>query len=167
MKQRYYITQDFLKSRLKYDEITGIFTWIFRNSNRIKIGDRAGALGVDGYIYIRINDILYKSHRLAFLYVYGYLPEEVDHINMIKDDNRICNLRDSNKSKNGWNKKVRSDSKSGHKGVHYDKEINKYQAKIMANKISYFIGRFDTIEEAAAAYEKAAIELHGEFARSK
>lgn len=88
------LTQAELKRKLHYDPDTGIFTWkVF--SPGITIGKVAGAIS-SGYIRIKVHPSLQYAHRLAWLYVYGYFPEHgTDHINGIKTDNRIANLREA------------------------------------------------------------------------
>lgn len=85
----------------------------------------------------------------------------VDHINHNRLDNRKCNLRICTIQENGLNKKVSPNNKLGVKGVR--KLGNKYQARISFNGKRIFIGSFDTLEEAQAAYNQKANELHGEF----
>ena len=95
-----YVNSKKLKEILYYDKDTGFFVWkkdIF-NLNKYKLadqGDVAGCMSNCGYIQISIKSKLYSAHRLAWLYTYGHFPElEIDHINRIRNDNRIENLRD-------------------------------------------------------------------------
>jgi len=125
------MTQSRLKELFRYDKNSGLFYWIKRTSNRIKVGDIAGNLSADGYIEIRLDKKLYKAHRLAWLYVYGALPMlNIDHINHNKTDNRIENLRDVTFQKNSQNTKMHKDNKSGKMGVHYSKRDNVWIAYI-------------------------------------
>ena len=92
---------------------------------------------------------------------------DVDHINGDALDNRKENLRICTRSENCRNKKVRSDSKSGYKGVHQRPPNGRYQAYIgdpTRKGRHMYLGHHDSAEEAARAYDKKAIELHGEFA---
>ena len=129
----------------------------------MSVGQRAGArLGnSSGYIGIKIDGILYQAHRLAFLYVHGFLPATIDHINQSKVDNRIVNLRGCTRSQNAANSRTRK-SKFGFRGV--SKKNGKFQAKITHNYKSIYLGVHDTPEEASAAYEAKKAELFGEFA---
>jgi HNH endonuclease/AP2 domain len=164
VKEKFVLTQKYLKEILNYDPLTGVFTWnVNRIANKIK-GQIAGTLDKDGYRQIGINSKVYKAHQLAWLYVYGYLPKEIDHIHGIKDDNRISELREATSSQNKCNKPKRKDNTSGFKGVTWHKGAKKWMTQIGINKRSYFLGYFDTPEKAALAFNKAAIELHGEFA---
>ena len=125
------ISQETLKEFLHYDPLTGIFTWIKRNSNCIKIGDIAGCIDVYGYLLIGIKGKLYRAHRLAFLYMDGKFPtEQSDHINHVRSDNRWVNIRYVTQKENGKNQKKGKNNKSGVTGVHWDKSKNKWCAGI-------------------------------------
>jgi len=87
------LTQSQLKEILTYNPDTGIFTWLVASNGRIRVGDIAGTTD-NGYVRIMIERTKYRAHRLAWLYVHGESPkEQIDHINHIRDDNRINNLR--------------------------------------------------------------------------
>lgn len=157
------ITQAELKNRLHYEPETGVFTWIAR-AQKVTVGTQAGTNTNDGYISICVGRKMYRSHRLAWLYMTGELPLlEIDHINGVKDDNKWCNLRMATRAENAWNTKVRKHSQIGVKGV--EKAGKNFQARINANGKRYGLGVYKTIEEAAAVYQEAAKRLHGEFAR--
>lgn len=160
------LTREELKRCLSYDPETGVFTWAFRARNSIKIGDVAGSMSRSGYQYIGINGKRYLAHRLAWLYVQGVWPEnDVDHINRIKTDNRIANLRDATKSQNLGNSKTSRKNTSGVKGVCWHRHIRKWQATIHMHGKNRHLGYFATREAAAEAYRAAAENHHGEFAR--
>ena len=159
-----------LKELLTYDPVTGIFVWshakIGKGRGRIEPGTTAGRL-LKGYVAIKIDQRQYYAHRLAYLYVNGVWPlEEIDHINGNKSDNRICNLRPATRSQNGMNTGAKRSSASGIKGVDWNKKDHRWRARIRTPQGRKDLGGFLTKEEAAAAYAKAAEELHGEFART-
>lgn len=157
------ITQKRLKELLHYDPITGLFTWLVANSNRVKVGDVAGALGDHGRILIRVDGVLYKAHRLAWLYMTGKWPNpEADHEDTDASNNKWLNLREANRSQNNCNKKNRKDNTSGYKGVYQDKRRSKWMARINGK----FLGYFNTSQGAHAAYCAAAQKYHGQFART-
>lgn len=93
--------------------------------------------------------------------------EEPDHINGNGCDNRRSNLRVANYAQNRQNMPRRIDNTSGYKGVSWDKERQKWVATIKAGGKRRIYKRFDTIEEAHAAYVEAALKYHGEFARTE
>jgi hypothetical protein len=122
---------------------------------------------LDGrYRRIKIHNKSYRTHRLIFFMFNGYLPEAVDHINGNSLDNRIENLRAATASENQGNTAVRKDNTSGYKGVSRHRD-GKFQAAITKNKKRYYLGLYNTPEEAYEAYCEAALELQGDFARLK
>jgi len=161
------ITQNELKQALNYDPTTGLFTWKVSNSRRVKVGSVAGCLKVHGYITININNKRYYAHRLAFLYMTGNFPEnEIDHINIIRNDNRWFNLREATSTQNAHNSSKPSHNTSGFKGVSKHKASGKYEASIKVNNKKKFLGLYDSVEEAFDVRNHAAIHLHKEFARN-
>lgn len=89
---------------------------------------------------------------------------EVDHINGDRLDNRRSNLRVCSHAENMRNRKRRVDNRSGYKGVYWDPARSSWRAEIRHNKRVYWLGRFDSVKDAARAYDEAAERLHGEFA---
>lgn len=156
--------QEYLKELFCYDEFTGIFTWRVGRGG-VLAGAVAGGPDSCGYWQMRFCGTKSSCHRLAWLYVYGVLPEdELDHINGIKTDNRIANLRPATRASNMSNIGVRRNSKTGIKGVSWDTQHGKFRAQIMHKGKKYNLGRFDDADTASAAYAKAALKFHGEFA---
>jgi hypothetical protein len=156
-----------VKEFLHYDEMTGIFTWKKRPSNRVRVGDVAKQFNpVTGYLCIGFDGHRFLAHRLAWLYVHGEMPPaEIDHINGLPADNRIANLRLATHAENGRNSRRRKSS-SGLKGTRWRPERNVWVGQIKKDGKNIFLGHFATAEEAHAAYAKAAAELHGQFART-
>jgi len=88
------ITQKRLKELLSYDHKKGVFVWLYNERRNNAQGKIAGSFNCRGYRRIKIDNKQYSAHRLAFLYMEGsFPPDQVDHINRIKSDNRWCNLR--------------------------------------------------------------------------
>lgn len=157
------LTQARLKGLLHFNADTGVFTWI---ANTIRIGRVAGGLDKNGYVLIHVDGKRRKAHRLAWLYMHGELPiEYIDHVNCIRSDNRIINLREANKSENEHNRTKYLNNKTGFKGVSWHKASQKWQSCIKVNGKQKHLGLFDTTEAAHATYCKAAKELHGKFAK--
>lgn len=94
------LTHDRLKRLLAYNPETGEFTWNENRNRSAMKGDAAGAKGSTGYIAIFINGKYYAAHNLAWFYVHGYWPIEIDHIDRIKTNNKIENLRECTRVEN-------------------------------------------------------------------
>jgi hypothetical protein len=160
------ITQEHLKERLNYDPDTGIFTWR-TNLYTSRIGKVAGSYKTHerGYVSFLIDGKKYLGHRLAWLYVHGSIPGQIDHINGVTSDNRLCNLRPATSSQNCHNAKKPKSNTSGWKGVNFNSSNGRWQARIAVNGKRIFLGEFDEVKEGAEEYIFAALEHHGEFAR--
>lgn len=157
------ITQKYLKELLHYDSRTGIFTWLVsKNKNgNVCAGNVAGNLDSRGYFRIGIDNNRYKSHRLAWLYVYGKLPnDQIDHINRIRHDNRIVNLRETTNSGNHQNRKLQSNNSSGFSGVIWDKTNRKWVARIWLRGKQISLGYYHDKNEACMARLKAKVKYH-------
>lgn len=145
------LTQSRLKELLHYDPETGLFT---RFSGKV-----AGAIRPDGYVRIMLARELYYAHRLAWLYMTGSLPpEQIDHINGNKTDNRLANLRAVTNFENQKNQRKPVSNTSGIIGVVWHKTKNKWNAQIKHKGRSIHLGYFTDIEEAAAARAKASVQ---------
>ncbi len=143
----------------------GQLFWKFSRRGASK-GKRVGCLNKALlYRQIFLDRKKYMEHRIIFLMIHGYLPEMIDHKNGIRYDNNIENLRAATSQQNQCNRSTSKNNKLKLKGVIFEKSRNKYRADIKAKGAPMTIGRFDTAEEAHEAYKKAALELHGEFAR--
>jgi hypothetical protein len=142
------LTQDRLKELLQYDADTGVFTWLNPTSNRIQRGSICNCHDKHGYIVIRLDSRLYKSHQLAWLYIYGVFSKELDHINQIRDDNRLVNLREATRSEQMHNAGMLKNNTSGVKGVSWHKASKKWHARLWIDGKCHSLGYFDTVESA-------------------
>ena len=160
MKEK--LTQEKLKELLDYDPETGIFTNKIDRGRRAKKGNVAGIFHVStGYWHIKIDNKIYKAHRLAFLYMEGYLPENcVDHIDRNKINNKWDNLREVSISCNNKNCNLRKDNNSGITGVSWYKKYNKWQSVIKTPKQQINLGCFDNLIDAAKARWEAEIKYN-------
>lgn len=148
------VTAARLREFLYYDESTGVFTWLVKRNQFSGPGVVAGTLKDKGYIDIAIDRKLYKAHRLAWFYIHGVWPEgQIDHINGIRSDNRITNLRDVNGTTNSQNRRTAA-------GASWDGRRKSWAAQVHANGKNHLIGRFATREDAYAAYVDAKRRLH-------
>jgi hypothetical protein len=152
------LTQEYLKEILDYNHFNGEFHWIKRIRG-VQIYTIAGTMNKRGYRIIKINGKSYYSHRLAFLWMTGNLPpEQVDHINHQKYDNRWINLRLASHQENQRNANIRVDNKSGFVGVHWDKHANKWVAYINISGKRKHLGLFKDLAKAIACRKKANVE---------
>lgn len=149
------MTQELLHSILDYNPHTGIFTWKDTRHNKVKIGDVASASHPSGYMYVRLNGKNYSQHRMAWLYMYGELPEYLDHINHTRDDNRISNLREATKQDNARNRTIPDNHKHGAFGISFEKDRMKWTARITHDGERKRVGRYNTKEEAIKARKEA------------
>ena len=129
-----------------------------------KRGLEAGCKHHSGYREIIVNGVCYRLHRLIWLYHHGVWPkDQLDHINGVRDDNRIENLREDTRTQNKWNTKSRKNSSSSFKGVH--KVGNRWRARCCIKGKYTSLGCFETEIEAAKAYSNFVKPLHGEYYR--
>ncbi len=150
-----------LRELLNYDPKTGIFTWRIDRRAKARPGSLAGTITPSGYRNIWTDGYNYRAHRLAWLYVYGKWPAgQIDHINRVRSDNRIANLRIVTHAQNMENRKVQRNNTSGYTGVYPDRDGRRFSARISSNGKWLYLGHFKTAELAYAAYCKAAAELH-------
>jgi hypothetical protein len=135
-----------------------------RNANKI-----AGHKERSGYTAVRVDYKPYRAHRVIWEMHYGPIPEgmQIDHINMVRSDNRLCNLRLANNAQNNSNRGLQSNNTSGHKGVAWDRSRGKWAAQIMVGQKNIHLGRYDSIDEAVAVRQRATETRHGQFARTE
>lgn len=158
------LTQERVKELLNYDPASGNFTWLV-SRRCVRAGSAAGykinLKSKKTYIGICIDVKRYLAHRIAFLYMNGYMPKrEVDHINGNSSDNRWENLRDVSRVENMRNCKIFRNNSSGVCGVSWVKSRSKWHATIMLHGKTKHIGYFDDISKAFLARQNANIE-HG------
>ena len=146
-----------------FNYVDGNLIWKKNMSDKVKVGDIAGTLKKNGYIQIVFNKKSYLAHRLIYILHNGNIPKFIDHINGIRNDNRIENLRGCTQHQNLLNRK--GFGKSKYKGVYaYGKKTIKYKSQIMLDAKLIYLGSYKTEEEAAKSYNEAAIKLHKNFA---
>jgi len=152
------VTQERLKELLSYDSTTGLFYW--KVSRRGSFG-RVGALAgweQYGYKYISIDSKNYPVHRLAWLYTFGYFPEnQIDHKDRNRSNNRIDNLREVSAMCNSRNRGVMDSNTSGIVGVYFERAAMKWRARITANGVKHCLGLFETKIDAVFARWKGEV----------
>ncbi|WAX06043.1 hypothetical protein BD26P3_00042 [Phocaeicola phage BD26P3] len=157
------ITFQEAKELFIYDRDTGIIKWRKRFNPMQRADLVAGNTSRrDGYTRISFKDKPYLAHRIAMLLSFGFCDDrlQVDHINHIRDDNRLSNLRFVTFADNQRNKTKRSNNTSGVTGVSYCKDRRKYVAQIVVDGANISLGRFVTLEEAAEVRKAAEIKYN-------
>lgn len=154
------VSKERLQELLDYNPATGLFTWKRHVAGTVRAGSRAGSDN-KGYILIKVDKKRHPAHCLAWEYMYGEIPKEmeIDHINGIRNDNRIVNLRCISASGNAQNqRRAHKDNSSGFLGTFpYG---NRFRAQIYIDRKQKYLGTFDTPEEAHEAYLVAKRLLH-------
>lgn len=155
------LTQSFVKEHLEYRD--GHLWWIKPRSRVVKVGQQFGR-NIKGYRCGILVNKRYYEHRLIWFYHYGFWPtEQIDHINGIKNDNRIENLRQATRSQNMFNTKSHKNSTSKYKGVGWNKKAKAWQVRYHTQGKTIWLGYHDTEEAAAQAYRDATETIHQEY----
>ncbi len=155
------LTVNRLREIVAYNADTGVFVRLVTASHNAKAGDIAGSPNNSGYLKMNIDNKSYLLHRLAWLHVHEIWPKhQIDHINGMRKDNRICNLRDVKSGINSQNRKTaRTDNKLGMLGV-CDNGYGRYLSQIQTNGRKERLGSFDTPEQAHQIYLETKRQLH-------
>ena len=148
-----HLTQELVRSLLRYEPETGRFFWLKTGVGRVRY--EAGNFS-RGYVRIGIHGKVYYAHRLAFLYMTGRMPDVVDHKDGDPSNCRWDNLRESTHADNGKN--------TTHRGYHKASRSNKFAAQMTTNYRTVHLGTFETPEEARSAYLSAKDDAHKAWA---
>lgn len=134
-----------------------------KGGNKVQ-GKRAGTMHHEGYVRTQVNGKIYGNHRLIFLMHHGYLPDEVDHIDLNKSNNKIENLRPAMIGENQRNVSIRKDNTSGAKGVYWNKSAKKWVVQVRLKGKNGYFGLYEDIEIAKKVATEARKKYHEEFA---
>ncbi len=158
------LSHDRLLSLVRYNPETGKFFWIGHRRGVAGENTEAGCMNGYGYWQVKVDMSLYIGHRLAWFYMHGTWPSRgLDHINGVKTDNRIANLREATPRENNIN--IKTSSRSGFRGVYWKPLHKKYEARLRTTERRIHLGHFVDPVAAAKAYDAAARKHHGEFAK--
>jgi len=174
------LTAELAKELFEYDAASGHLTWKCRDEvrhahlhttthsmrrwNSRMAGVKAGRCQMHGYIVINFQGRIYREHRLVFLIHYGRMPVCLDHINGVRDDNRIENLREATHQENCFNMRLSKRNATGFKGVSYHTKRQRYVACMRHDGKQLHVGYFKSAEEAACEIRAVRERIHGKFA---
>ena len=169
-------TPELLRNILRYEPTTGKLYWLPRplamfNSNKqtashnmniwngMLANKEAFTADSMGYRIGRIHNTPYKAHRVIWAIVYGQWPIcDIDHINGIRNDNRIDNLREVVRSENMRNQRIRSDNTSGIVGVSWSNVSGKWMSQIKTADRNVYLGVYENKKDAIKARKEAEIK---------
>lgn len=168
------VSLDTLRQLLRYEESTGLFYWLPRGPemfptrrafgcwNARYAGQEAGAADPRGYVSIRFLGGRVWAHRLAFAFGANAWPSgQIDHIDGDKSNNRLSNLRECSNAINSRNSRLYSNNTSGHCGVSWNKQVQKWKAQGKVDGKQHNLGHFASKDEAIAA--RAAFDAANGF----
>jgi hypothetical protein len=158
-------TYEQLDAMFTYDHDTGILIRRRTTASNAQAGRAAGSLDGKGYLHVSIQKTFVRVHRIAYFLLHGTVPPVVDHIDGNKTNNRPGNLRAATQAQNVRNAGLSAKNTSGLKGVSQNSRSGKWHAQIKVNGKQTYLGRFDCPKAAAVAYNTAASQHFGEFAK--
>lgn len=154
-----------LTSTFSYNPVTGFLTRIKGSTKSSRAA--CGSKSANGYMSVRVDGVLYSVHRIIWKITTGEEPMHLDHINGIRTDNRIVNLREVSRNENNRNIGISPRNTSGYAGVTFVKSSKKWTAQLKINRKQISGGYFINKIDAVLAFNALAIKLHGEFARRR
>lgn len=177
MKAKTYPSREYLLEVFDYNSETGVFnrktrplnhfvsTWAMNAWNGRYAGTIVDHKSVAGYIESKVDYKILKMHRVAWILTYNEEPVFIDHINGIRDDNRIVNLRSVTKKQNGSNRGISSNNTTGHRGVSFHSRDLVWASQITHNSVRIHLGSFENFDLACAARKNAEVKYYEEYRR--
>lgn len=150
------LTKNYVNSLFIYKN--GDLYWKVKKTSNTNLEKPIRSKDSGGYRNVRIDNKLYRVHRIIFLMFNGYLPEMVDHINRNKEDNTISNLRAATRSQNGFN---RESTKT--RNIYWNKNSNKWQVSLRIDGKNKSLGYYGDLELARLVAQEARLKYHKEF----
>ena len=164
------LTQEYLLRVCNYDKLTGVLSYKVRVNNNSRVGRELGSITAKGYRRASVKGTPYMVHRLIYLYLKGYMPEQVDHINGDREDNRWSNLREATNGENGRNRKTPENTTTGIKGLSHREDRQEYVGNVNYEGQRYTRSRTYTLENKEEVKQEVIKwiystrkELHREF----
>lgn len=156
--QKEHLTQEELKTQVSYNPRTGEFSRIARmRGSNVPMGPIENRPSEHGYIRIRIFKAKHMAHRLAWLYMYGHFPDEIDHVDRDRSNNAITNLRNVSPIQNRRNMSLRVGNATGVLGVSWSSPREKYISRITMNYGQIWLGQYSDFLDAVAARKAAEL----------
>ena len=155
--------QELVRDFFEYKD--GNLYWKKPRGRKIRIGDLAGSRAHPRYNTILLYGKRYKTHRLIFLYHYGYTPKCIDHKDGNPHNNKIENLREASLSQNSYNQKLRKNNTSGFKNIKWHKKDKKWHVELKVDKVQKHFGSYKDVEYANFVATFVRHKYHKEFAR--
>lgn len=158
------ISVERIKELWNYDPKTGIFRWKVHASRKFRAGSVAGETDPSRYVRLRYREHFLYAHRVAWAISFGvWPPDDIDHIDMNKNNNRLSNLRLATRAQNIIHRPVRKNSLTRVKGVYQDKRDGRFYAYIDVMRKRHNLGGFAALADANKARIEAETTYHGEF----
>lgn len=158
------IDAKYIRALFDYDPEKGALIWRYKRRSK-REGKPAGSTNKRGYVFVIIDARYYYAHRLIWVWHHGDTLLQIDHINGVKDDNRIENLRLATNSQNNMNLGAkRSNKSSGVKNVTWHAQANKWFVQVAKDGVVVYRGWFTELADAEEAAKEARRKYHGEFA---
>ena len=160
------ITQELIENCFYYKD--GLLYWkgMAHPNKQYLLNKPAGSIHKTGYRHITWQGKPQKAHRLIFMLHHGYMPQEVDHINGDRADNRIENLRAVTRSENQCNRDILSSNTSGYAGVSWHKKSKAWVVRVMKNGKTVVQQYFKDLELAGLFAAEARSLYHGAYAKA-